>query len=180
MFRLFLRKQLQRVKYVWGDQTIWKPGEVRHWLQHPLVVDGFDGDRFQSFLARYLKGKLPVERALTLGCGAGELERGLSKYQFAKAHEGVDVTEHAISRAREMALAQGYDHIHYRIADLNTIRLDRDTYDVIFGVSAIHHVERIEHLFDQVRGALRPGGYFFLDGTSVPQSSSGLRINCIR
>jgi SAM-dependent methyltransferase len=171
MFRPFLQKQLNRVKHVWGDHSIWKPGEIRHWLQNPLVqarieskiVDGFNGDRFQSFLARHLQGKLPVERALTLGCGYGELERGLSKYQFARAHEGVDVTDHAISRAREAALAQGYQHIRYTVSDLNTIRLERDAYDVIFGVSSIHHVERLEHLFDQVRQALHPGGYFFLD-----------------
>jgi SAM-dependent methyltransferase len=30
-------------------------------------------------------------------------------------------------------------------------------------VSSIHHVEKLEHLFAQVRDALRPGGYFFLD-----------------
>src|SRR4029453_13057399 len=46
---------------------------------------------------------------------------------------------------------------------LNTIRLEPDSYDVVFGVSSIHHVERLEHVFEQVRRALRPGGYFYLD-----------------
>jgi 2-polyprenyl-3-methyl-5-hydroxy-6-metoxy-1,4-benzoquinol methylase len=156
---------------VWGDQNIWKPGEIRHWLQHPLVqerinskvVEGVGGDRFSSFLKRHLNGKLPVERALTLGCGQGELERGLSKYQFARIHEGVDLTAHAIRLAEEAAQAKGLQHIQYRVADLNTIALTPDAYDVIFGVSSIHHVENLEHLFSQVRQALRPTGYLFLD-----------------
>lgn len=171
MFRPFVRRQLQRVRHVWGDGNIWKPGEIRHWLQHPLVqarinskiVEGFDGDRFQNFLNRYLKGRLPVERAMTLGCGVGELERGMSKYRFAEIHDGVDVTDHAIRQAQQAATAQGLQHIHYRVADLNTIRLKPDAYDVIFGISSVHHVERLEHLFEQVRQALHPGGYFFLD-----------------
>ncbi len=36
-------------------------------------------------------------------------------------------------------------------------------YDVIFGISAIHHVSNLEHLFREVYLALKPGGYFFMD-----------------
>src|SRR5262249_37117750 len=55
------------------------------------------------------------------------------------------------------------NHISYRMAELNTARLDSGSYDVVLGISSIHHVEKLEHLFAQVRDALRPDGYFFLD-----------------
>ena len=37
------------------------------------------------------------------------------------------------------------------------------SYDVAFGISSIHHVSDLRHLFQQVAAALKPGGYFLLD-----------------
>jgi hypothetical protein len=92
VLRPFLRKQLQRVRHVWelarsGFRVKW-----RHWLQHPLVqarintkVTGSTGeDRFQYFLRKYLTGRLPVKRALTLGCRSGESIAKFSKDQFER------------------------------------------------------------------------------------------------
>jgi O-antigen biosynthesis protein len=171
MLRPFLRKQFDRVKHVWGSGTIWSPGEIRHWLQHPLVqarinskiVEGFPGDRFQYFLSRYLKDQLPVARAMTLGCGSGELERGLAKYNVATIHDAVDISDFAIAAARDAATSEGLQHLRYGVADLNRIELQPRAYDVIFGVSSIHHVSKLEHLFGEVRSALKPDGYLFLD-----------------
>ena len=85
MFRAFSRKNLERVKHVWGAGRIWGGSHVQHWLQHPLVQERINikvsgtaqMNRFEYFLDRYLRGTMPVERALTLGSGVGELERGL-------------------------------------------------------------------------------------------------------
>jgi SAM-dependent methyltransferase len=167
----FLGKQIRRIKEVWGTGSVWQSGEIRHWLQHPLVqarinskiTGGTGGDRYQYFLGRYLQDRMPVDRALTLGCGNGELERGLSQYKFATIHEGVDLSDDAIRNAKDAAARLGLGHISYRTAELNTLRLHPRAYDVIFGISSVHHVERLEHLFEQVSAALKPGGYFFLD-----------------
>ena len=128
-----------------------------------MITGGSGRDRFQYFLDEHLPGRLPVARAITLGCGTGDLERGLSKYGFAAVHEAVDLSDHAILAARQAAAAQQLRHIQYRAADLNSLRLEPDSYDVVFGVSSIHHVENLENLFSQVHAALRPGGLFFLD-----------------
>jgi SAM-dependent methyltransferase len=171
MFKTFSNKYLERVKHVWGEGRVWGGSEIQHWLQHPLVqerinlkVAGTPGvNRFEYFLNRYLKDKMPVERALTLGCGVGELERGLCHYNFAKSHEGVDLSDDAIRTASEQAQTARLAHIQYRSADLNTILLAPHTFDVVFGISSVHHTERLEHLFAQVHQTLKPGGYFFLD-----------------
>src|SRR5438093_3834929 len=171
MFRAFSRKNLERVKHVWGAGRIWGGSHVQHWLQHPLVQERINikvsgtaqMNRFEYFLERYLQGKMPVERALTLGSGVGELERGLCYYGFARFHQGLDLSDEAVRIATEQAALGGFGHIRYRTADLNTVTLDRASYDVIFGVSSIHHVQNLEHLFGQVQRALKPGGYFFLD-----------------
>jgi len=169
--RRFLRNQLGRVKQVWGDANIWVAGERRHWLQHPLVQERINWkitgdrnlDRFQYFLNRYLKDRLPVENALTLGCGSGDLERGLSQYKFAKNHDAIDLSDDAIRSARQQAAEAGLSHIRYRVAELNSVQLQPDRYDVIFAISSAHHVAKLEHLYEQVQSALRRGGYFFLD-----------------
>src|SRR2546426_3665495 len=171
MFRAFSRKNLERVKHVWGAGRIWGGSHVQHWLQHPLVQERINikvsgtaqMNRFEYFLDRYLRGTMPVERALTLGSGVGELERGLCQYGFARFHEGLDLSDEAVRIASQKAESEGFRHIRYRTADLNTVTLDRSSYDAIFGVSSVHHIHNLEHLFQQVQQALKPGGYFFLD-----------------
>jgi 2-polyprenyl-3-methyl-5-hydroxy-6-metoxy-1,4-benzoquinol methylase len=171
VFKAFSRKGLERIKNVWGTERVWGGKEIQHWLQHPLVQERINLktsgsaqiNRFEYFLNGYLDAKMPVERALTLGSGLGDLERGLCQYGFAQSHQGVDLSDEAVRIATESARASGLDHLSYHTADLNTIKLEREAYDVIFGISSVHHIGNLEHLLRQVRQALRPSGYFFLD-----------------
>jgi SAM-dependent methyltransferase len=177
MFEIFMNEvEAARVKEIWGSTGgTWRGREWVRWLQHPKVqerinlmtTDDPGKDRYQHFVERYLplrrRRSTRVKRALTLGCGHGELERGLTKYNLAEVHEGVDLADGAVKEATRLAKADGFSHLRYRVADLNTIELPECTYDVVFGVSAIHHVARLEHLFREVLLSLKPGGYFMLD-----------------
>jgi SAM-dependent methyltransferase len=128
------------------------------------MTGGPDGrDRFQYFIHKYFREGTPVERVLTLGCGAGEFERGLAQYHFAREHDAFDIAEAAIHSAVEAAREAGLTHVRYEVADLNHVALPRDRYDVVFGLSAIHHISALEHLFSQVRGSLKPRGFLLLD-----------------
>lgn len=120
-------------------------------------------DPYQYVLAKYFAGQLPVERALTLGCGIGELERGLVQYGFARRHDAFDIADESICRAREAARKAGLTHIHYETRDVNRITLEDGVYDCVFGVHSVHHLEALEHVFSEVRKALKPGGYFVLN-----------------
>jgi SAM-dependent methyltransferase len=75
----------------------------------------------------------------------------------------VDIADGAIAQATKLANEAGLTSVFYSVADINTIEIPRDSYDVIFGVGSIHHTARLEHLFEQVANSLKPGGYFFLD-----------------
>jgi SAM-dependent methyltransferase len=168
--------EVTKVKNLWGStEGTWRTAEWRRWLQHPkvqeriniLVTGDAQKDRYQYFLDHYrptrLGRRIRAKRVLTLGCGHGEFERGLAKYDFAEIHEGVDIADGAVAEATRLAKAEGLDHLRYRVADLNTIRLPECTYDVVFGISAVHHVANLEHLFREVLLSLKPGGYFMLD-----------------
>ena len=93
-------------------------------------------NRFEYFLDRYLRGTMPVERALTLGSGVGELERGLCQYGFARFHEGLDLSDEAVRIAIQKAESEGFRHIQYRTADLNTVTLDRSSSATVAAVFA--------------------------------------------
>jgi SAM-dependent methyltransferase len=119
-------------------------------------------DRFKYFIDTYLR-RLPVKRALTLGCGHGDLERGLCKYNFAVQHDGIDIAEGAIAEAQRLASEAGFKNLRYTVGDLNTVELPRYEYDVIFGIGSLHHIAELEHLLIQVSQSLKPNGYLFLD-----------------
>ena len=168
--------EVAKVNERWGTtEGVWRGSKCIHWTEHPKVRERINllitgnprKDSFQHFIERYFRGRFhrhrQAKRALTLGCGHGELERGLCKYNFARIHEAVDIADGAVAQANKLARAEGLDHLRYKVGDLNTIKLPKCTYDVVFGVSSIHHVADLEHLFLQVALSLKPGGYFFLD-----------------
>jgi O-antigen biosynthesis protein len=169
MSQNFSNEQMDRVKHVWGEENAWKKPAVVHWTQHPKVQERLNvlvsgdrsKDRFKYFIDTFLR--TPVKRAITLGCGHGELERGLAKYSFAISHDAIDIADGAIESARRLAAEARISNVHYRVADLNTIQLPRYEYDVVFGIASFHHVVNLEHLLIQVSQTLKPGGYVFLD-----------------
>lgn len=160
------------VTEVWGEQAgTWSIGGVRHWTELARVqailnrrVSGDeDVDPYLWFLRTRLEGRLPVARALTIGCGAGDLERGLATYGFAASHDAFDVAPGAIEKARTAASGAGLGRVRYSVANGNDLTLESNVYDVVFGVHSIHHIERLEHLFEQIARSLKPDGLFFMN-----------------
>jgi len=95
--------------------------------------------------------------ALTLACGdmAGEfpfLERmGVAEIDAFDLSEG----------QRQKFLDNVYDGsipVNYEIADVNDLDLMPGRYDVVYLQHAYHHVEKLERVADQIRGALKPDG----------------------
>ena len=167
---------MQKAKEFWeGTEGRWQTEKWEHWLQHPSVQERINilttgnphRDRYQDFVERYFpmpSGRSRrVDRVLTLGCGLGEFERGLAGYHLSAIHEAIDISEHATTEASRLAKDAGLMHIQYRAEDLNAIELPPNTYDVVFGISSVHHIARLERLFHQVARSLKPGGYFLLD-----------------
>ena len=166
-----LNPEVAKVKEIWGSaHNKWRTSDIVHWTQLRRVQERLNlltsGDvrknRFEHFMETYLP-RLPVKRALTLGCGHGDLERGLSKYNFAVFHDGIDIAEGAIAEARRHAAAAGLSNLRYQVADLNSVRLPRYEYDVVFGIGSVHHIAALEHLLIQVSQTLKPNGYLVLD-----------------
>ena len=95
--------------------------------------------------------------ALTLACGDMTGEFGFLKRMGIAQIDAFDISE----GQRQKFLDNVDDKsvpVNYQIADINDIELPADHYDVVYLQHAYHHVERLEHIADQIRRALRPGG----------------------
>ncbi len=117
------------------------------WLRDRYFSDGLAGD------------------ALSLGCGAGHLDRILKSRGFSfRSFTGIDVSPRAVKRAREQADAVGLaPGIQYLAADLNSYELPIRQFDFIYFFMSLHHIEALEHVLQQCQRALRPGGLLLVN-----------------
>ena len=151
----------------WSDPL--SQGTGTQWVQVPGVLQNSNrratGDptidwinHSAGLLASFQK---PV-RALSIGCGLGGIERLLRRRDYCQLIHGVDVADGAIESARKSVEAEELDGLTYEVADLNTAEFPPETYDAVYAHAALHHVFHLEHLLDQIKRTLKPGGLFVL------------------
>jgi SAM-dependent methyltransferase len=96
------------------------------------------------------------KRLLDLGCGFGWIARWAIS-QGAASVLGVDLSENMLARARAET-ADG--HVHYLKADLESLELPRESFDVAFSSLALHYVEDFGRLVGGVFRSLASPGHF--------------------
>ncbi|HXW04746.1 MAG TPA: class I SAM-dependent methyltransferase [Vicinamibacterales bacterium] len=108
--------------------------------------------------------------ALSLGCGAGHLDRIFKDRGFTfRSFRGIDISEQAVERARALAAEVHLaDEIRYEVADLNEIELPDSRYDFIYFFQSLHHIEALERVLDQCERALRPTGLLLVNEFAGP------------
>ncbi len=158
---------------LWGqvarDRSESEAWRARFWQSHPVTAASINrrisGDPTQGWV-EYTKRRhiiQPVERGLSLGCGAGSLERELLRLDVCRSIDAFDVAPDAIEVARAAAESAGLgDRLHYEVRDLNGLQLDQ-TYDAVFVAQSLHHIERLEHVLSEVAKALKPGSWFVMN-----------------
>lgn len=118
--------------------------------------------RYQGSLIQVAKEKgLRFERGVTLGCGAGRLERALLKSGICQSFHGIDISEKAIAAARETAKREGLS-ISYEVGDLNFLELPPKEFDLVVAQTSLHHVLFLEHVAEQASRTLKHGGYLWI------------------
>ena len=152
----------------WDDRVEQVEGTApQGWLDSEIVErehirPQISGDPEVSYLEYFLRRHLPhrpVDRLASLGCGGGNLERDLLRLEAAHRIDGFDESPASIGLAQELASTEGLDgSLHYQVADLNRLELEAGAYDGVVVKMALHHFEALEHVYGQIRRALRPGG----------------------
>jgi SAM-dependent methyltransferase len=143
-----------------------------YWMAHPAVrsrtnrlASGRPDQDAYGRLVALLQERgwtLPIERAVSIGCGFGALERDLFARGIVRSVDAYDIAAGAVAEAERLAREKGLSGLRYHLADLETIDLPPQSVDAVFAHSAVHHVERLEALYAVVQRTLRPGGVFHL------------------
>lgn len=116
-----------------------------------------------DWFERWLSGRT-FERALTIGCGTGGLERDLVRRNLVRAIDAFDGSMASLVVAKKLAADEGLQsRIRYFAADFNVPALPKNAYDLVLFQESAHHVLRLEKLFHAVLRALKPGGLVYMD-----------------
>jgi len=140
------------------------------WMEHDYIKKHINrrttGDEsldwFNYVLQKYFQAS--VERALSLGCGDGGLERHALTKGAVVTFDAYDASPGAIDGATQAAKDLGLlPQIHYAVADLNCFQAPAYPYGAVFASMSIHHIQALEEVFDEIRKALTPAGYFIMN-----------------
>lgn len=133
------------------------PTSPQLWHDEQLF-DMFFGREYARLISRAVESG---GRVLELGCGEGKLALRLAEQNVRV--EGIDISPDRILRAKRAARSSKKSkRASFRVGDLNTISLPRHRYSCVVAHDALHHVLNLQHLLDQVRKTLKPGGRFLL------------------
>jgi len=155
------------VDHFWSAR--FREGGIRTWMSEPLVrrainrrITGSEDLWPLEWFRDELGGRV-FERGVSLGCGDGALERDLRRKEICRTLVGIDLSEEALGRARNLAEEEGIDGIEYRRADFNHLDLGARGFDILFFHQALHHVENLEGCLSVCRAALSENGSIYLD-----------------
>ncbi len=164
--RFFLSKLnpsgLARTRSTFGDENL----EVAHWWIVPgvrrrwnMLITGNPDLRYEDHLMQgLLKGRKGL-RMLSLGCGIASHERYLARYEAFEEILAIDLSQPLISGARRKASEEGLENIRFEVADVNQMKLEPQSYDVVLFHASLHHFAHLEKLIGKtIYQCLKSGG----------------------
>jgi len=98
------------------------------------------------------------ETVLDAGCGTGRLTRDLLEALPQGRVVALDVSRNMIDAARAYLVPDFGDRVEFVCCDLLNMTFDRE-FDGIFSTASFHWVLDHDRLFENLRRALRPGGW---------------------
>lgn len=144
-------------------------------------------DSGQSVLTSLLDAILPLAPELTarlhrgidvldVGCGMGRAANAMARAFPRSRFTGLDLSESAISAARDEARSSGNGNVRFSVRDLTTFDVDaqEERYDLITSFDAIHDQARPDRVLAGIYRALRPEGVYLMQDIAA---SSDVRRN---
>ena len=138
----------------------------RYWLECPILHDYSTSCMWElkTHWAEYVKEKYRCKdlTCLSIGCGTGELERGLIKIKCAKVIDAFDIDDESVKTAISLAKKDNINDINYFVADANKIHLPENKYDLVVAHNAVHHFVELEHILAEINKSLKLNGIFVI------------------
>ena len=118
-------------------------------------------DAFNYMIGRI--GEIKDKKVLDYGCGTGWLGVYLAKKYGARV-EGFDISEKLIEVARKRAeVNETENEIHFQSMKAERLKYPDETFDVVTGISIIHHVDLEKARWELKRVMKKGGRAFFLE-----------------
>jgi ubiquinone/menaquinone biosynthesis C-methylase UbiE len=103
----------------------------------------------------YLK---PDMHVLELGCGTGGT--AVLQAPFVKSYLATDISPKMIELAKNREELKEIEHLHFKTADIDDLKLDIGSYDVVFALSLLHLLKKPKRAVKEIYDLLKPGGVF--------------------
>jgi len=145
------------------------------WWQHPAIIrhinrnvcgrpiDGFS-EGLNIRVLELLKDRLPLEKAISVGCGSGQKEIKLIKSGFVQFFDLYELAETRILAGQELAKRQ---QVQESVRFVQGNAFDRasqpEFYDLVHWNNSLHHMINVEDAVEWSWQVLKPGGLFYLD-----------------
>nr|WP_314523445.1 class I SAM-dependent methyltransferase [uncultured Lelliottia sp.] len=129
------------------------PAFFEGYAQLPRSVQGLDGAPEWPTLKSMLPD-LAGKTVIDLGCGYGWFCRSARELGAAQV-TGVDISEKMLARAAELTADPA---ITYQRRDLEDVKLEDNSLDLVYSSLALHYLPGLDTLFRHVQRALKPGG----------------------
>ncbi|MFV1980117.1 MAG: class I SAM-dependent methyltransferase [Rhodothermia bacterium] len=163
-------------------QMAWEATESppKHWGSldqvqkrwNKLATGNPDRTFHDHFVETYLFGtrnpepgtRNPGLRALSIGCGTGTHEIRFAGFpEYFSRIDAYDVSPVRIALASKRARDIGLDDVlHFHAADVRTLELPPNTYDLLITINALHHIAPLEPAILRFKSALKQGGLILL------------------
>ena len=111
---------------------------------------------------KYIHHKLA--HGLSLGCGDGLYERVCVQAGISEKMDAFDISEEAIEVAKTAAMKEGIiNYINYQTADINTLLLPEEKYDMVLCNMSLHHFKELDHIYSEISKSLKQGSLFLFN-----------------
>jgi ubiquinone/menaquinone biosynthesis C-methylase UbiE len=157
-------------------QAAWADTKLAQVLYHDWEAASYDekwsisyDERCQSYAAERFEAVAgrdgwPYGQSLEIGAGTGffTLNLALAGVLGGPLHV-TDLSPGMVEAAQRNAEMAGL-HVSGRVADVEALPYDDDSFDLVVGHAVIHHVPDVEQAFREIVRVLKPGGRFVVCG----------------
>lgn len=145
----------------------WEANQVVQQFQYRFIT----GDPFRNPINWFIDNYGPFNEMASICCGSGILEHHIAT-NYPHSHGGGSIDGYDISQGSiEVAIKKCSDltGVQFFIRDVNTDIWEENKYDAIFAHGGLHHVEMLDFCMGQLKKALRPSGFLYVNDYVGPK-----------